>query len=275
LLGRCFAFGCRVKASLRSGEGDMLRAGICAKTTVIMVLILALIAAGCGGAPEGPGGDSRPAEPITNGGAGGEAPRPATKVLVTSEDPSLPDGCRPREIAELVLDFFDAFNRGDQERLSRLFFISEGPSPPDFSEEGYYPWSWYSVSEVGPGGRIEDGFVTYNQGELLRYFAERYGQREHLGLIKVSATQAGLLGEEGNVGIVFVLTRDARDLEPGLGGPARIAIGKGAINCASRKIFVWSMEMRAREDRSARQAAGWLCTDPPGWKPGSAVVACA
>ena len=60
---------------------------------------------------------------------------------------------------------------------------------------------------------------------MLRYFAERHRQGEHLGLIKVSATQPGLLEEEGNVGIVYVLTRDARDLEPGLGGPARIAFG--------------------------------------------------
>jgi len=246
----------------------MLGAGICAKKTVVLGLIFALVAAGCGG--ENPEGSQGAGGPMT-----GEARGPATRVLVTSDDPSLPDGCRPREIAQLVLDFVDAFNRGDRDRLSRLFFISEGPSPPDFSEGGYYPWSWYSVSEVGAGGRIEDGFVTYNQSELLRYFAERHGQGERLGLIKVSATQAGLLGEPGNVGIVFVLTRDASDLDPGLGGPARIATGKGAINCASRRIFVWSMEMRTGEERTAREAAGWLCTDPPGWKPGAAVVACA
>ena len=254
------------------------------KTTIsavlVFVLVFTLVALGCGGEqnPEGSGGDSRPAGPVTNGGAGvaqGEARAPATEVLVTSDDPTLPEGYHPREIAGLVIDFIDAFNRGDQERLSRLFFISEGPSPPDFSEKGYYPWSWYSVSEVGAGGRIEDGFVTYDQGELLRYFAERHAQGEHLELLKVSSTQAGLLEEESNVGIVYVLTRDARDLEPELGGPARIAIGKGAINCESRRIFAWSMEMRVGEDRSAREAAGWLCTDPPGWKPGAAVVACA
>jgi hypothetical protein len=131
------------------------------------------------------------------------------------------------------------------------------------------------VSELGAGGRIEDGFVTYDQGELLRYFAERHGQGERLELLKVSATQDGLLDEEGNVGFVYVLTRDAEDLEPELGGPDRIATGKGAINCASRRIFVWSMEMRAQETRSAREAAGWLCSDPPGWRPGKAVVACA
>jgi hypothetical protein len=255
------------------------------KTRILPVLILALLALGCGVETD-PKHDSRPSGPSASrgaGGAGGEASgsatqsgrEPTTKVIVTSDDTSLPDGCHPRQIAELVIDFVDAFNRGDQERLSRIFFISEGPSPPDFSEERYYPWSWYSVSEVGAGGRIEDGFVTYDQGELLRYFAERHSQGERLELIKVSSTQAGLLGEEGNVGIVYILTRDAEDLDPGLGGPARIAFGKGAINCESQRIFVWSTEMRVGERRTEREAASWLCTDPPGWKPGTAVVACA
>jgi hypothetical protein len=233
------------------------------------LLILAFLVLGCGGEQdsEGSSGDLRP--------AGDGVREPTTKVIVTSDDASLPDGCRPRQIAELVIEFIDAFNSGDQEWLSSLFFISEGPSPPDFSQAGYYPWSWYSVSEVGAGGRIEDGFVTYDQGELLRYFAERHKQGERLELLKVSSTQAGLLGNEGNVGIVYVLTRDAEDLEPGLGGPDRIATGKGAINCASRRIFVWSMEMRTDERRTKQDAADWLCTDPPGWRPGTAVVACA
>jgi hypothetical protein len=244
------------------------------KTRILPVLVLALLVLGCG---KDPGHDTQPSEPEGDG-AGGPAVQPGreptTKVIVTSDDASLPDGCHPRQLAGLVIDFIDAFNRGDQERLSRLFFISEGPSPPDFSEGRYYPWSWFSVSEVGEGGRIENGFVTYDQGDLLRYFAERHRHGESLGLVKVSSTQAGLLGEENNVGIVYVLTRDAEDLEPGLGGPARIASGKGAINCQSQRIFVWSMEMRVGDTRSEREAASWLCTDPPGWRPGGAVVAC-
>ncbi len=246
------------------------------KTSILPLLILAFFVLGCREEEfEGAGGAIGSAAGEKADVADSESRGATTKVIVTSDDTSLPDGCRPRQIAELVIDFIDAFNSGDQERLARLFFISEGPSPPDFSETGYYPWSWYSVSEVGAEGRIEDGFVTYDQGELLRYFAERHRQGERLELLKVSPTQTGLLGNESNVGIVYVLTRNAEDLEPGLGGPDRIATGKGAINCPSRRIFVWSMEMRVWDTRSAREAASWLCTDPPGWKPGKAVVACA
>jgi len=245
-------------------------------TRFLAVLVIAFLVLGCEGDSGHGAGPSEPGRVATKSGGQAAQPgqRPTTKVIVTSDDASLPDGCHPRQLAGIAIDFIDAFNRGDQERLSRLFFISEGPSPPDFSEGGYYPWSWFSVSEVGEGGRIENGFVTYDQGELLRYFAERHRHGERLGLIKVSSTQAGLLGEENNVGIIFALTREAEDLDPGLGGPDRVAFGKGAINCESQRIFVWSMEMRAGENRTAREAAGWICTNPPGWKPGTAVVAC-
>ena len=241
------------------------------------MLLLALVVLGCGGESHSGDGSRHPGSPMGEGPNVQESGEHGsdTKIIVTSDDASLPEGCNARQIAELAIDFVDAFNRGDAERLSRLFFVSEGPSPPDFSGSGYYPWSWYSVSEVGEEGMIENGFVTYDKGELLRYFAERHSQGERLGLIKVSSTQAGLLDEENNVGIVYVLTRDAEDLDPGLGGPSRIAFGKGAINCESRQLFVWSMEMREGDDRTPRQAAGWLCKDPPGWRPGKAVVTCA
>ena len=244
------------------------------KMRILPVLILAFVALGCGGEQES-GNAPRPDKPVAGGAeVSGNGASPG-KVVVTSDDDSLPDGCNTRQIAGLVMEFVDAFNRGDGESLSRLFFVSEGPSPPDFGGAGYYPWSWYLVSEVGEGGRIKNGFVTYDKGELLRYFAERHSKGERLSLLKVSSTQTGVLDEENNVGIVYVLTRDAEDLDPALGGPGRIAFGKGAINCESRQIFAWSLEMRAGERRTPREAAGWLCADPPGWRPGKAVVACA
>ncbi len=79
-------------------------------------------------------------------------------MIVTSDDDSLPDGCRPRQVAGLVISFVNAFNSGDQASLSR--------------------------------------------------------------------------------------------------------------------IFAWRMDMKTKDERTTREAADWLCTDPPGWKPGKAVVAC-
>ena len=249
-------------------------AGLRMKKGILSMLILTLMMLGCGGEVEPEGSKKEPG--VASGGGGSSispVPEP-TKVIVTSDDASLPDGCHPRQVAELVVGFVDAFNSGDRDRLSRIFFVSEGPSPPDFSERDYEPWSWYTVSRIGAGGKIESGFVTYDQGELLRYFAKRHGKGERMRLLKVSLTQTGLLGKEGNVGFVYVLTREAEDLEPGLGGPARIASGEGAVNCENRRIFAWRMDMRKEDSRTQREAAAWLCADPPGWKPGEAVVAC-
>src|SRR5919112_390160 len=140
-------------------------AGLRMKKGILSVLILTLMVLGCG-REVGPEGSKK--EPGVASGGGGSSVSPVpepTEVIVTSDDASLPDGCHPRQVAELVISFVDAFNSGDQTSLSRIFFISEGPSPPDFAERSYDPWSWYTVGRVKPGGKIESGFVTYDQGE--------------------------------------------------------------------------------------------------------------
>jgi hypothetical protein len=230
-------------------------------STIFLVLLLV----GCGG--EGP---ERPDEGLT----GEPVPAHTREVIVTSDDDALPEGCRPRPVAELLIRFLDAFNQGRQAELSSAFFVSEGPSPPDFSSVDYRPWSWYSSSEIGDDGMVMRHFTTSDQGELLRYFARRHQQGESMRLLKVSLTQTGLLDMESNVGFVFVVTREAPDLPADLGGPARIAYGKGSLNCDNLRIFTWTMDMRTQEKRTEREAAGWLCTNPPGWRPGEAVVAC-
>jgi hypothetical protein len=241
------------------------------KAAIVPILVFVFLVIGCG--RDGDAGESRSA-------GGGRPPevvayRQPARVIVTSDDAALPDGCHPGQVAGLVMSFVDAFNSGDQSALSRSFFLSEGPSPPDFADRAYDPWSWYTVSNVEPGGKIVGGFVTYDQGELLRYFAERHGKGERLRLLKIGLTQRGLLGKDDNVGFVFILNRTASDLDPSFGGPARIAAGEGTINCKNRRIFTWRMEMKAGDRRTNREVGNWLCTDPPGWKPGKAVVACA
>ena len=234
------------------------------KVAILPILVLVLLVGGCGRDREGGG---RPPGVVSY--------RQPERVIVTSDDDSLPDGCQPGQVARLVMSFVYAFNSGDQSALSRSFFLSEGPSPPDFSDEAYDPWSWYTVSNVEPGGKIVSGFVTYDQSELLRYFAKRHRKGERLRLLKLSLTQTGLLGRADNVGFVYVLNRTASDLDPSFGGPARLASGQGTINCENRRIFTWRMEMKAGDDRTNREAANWLCKNPPGWKPGKVVVACA
>src|ERR687893_2160137 len=230
---------------------------------VLGLFVLLLAACGEDGPP-------RPEEVV----AGEPVPAHTREVIVTSDDEALPDGCRPRRVADLLIRFVDAFNQGRQEELSSAFFVSEGPSPPDFSTADYRSWSWYSSSEIGDDGTVKRSFTTSDQGELLRYFARRHRQGESMRLLKVSLTKTGLLDMESNVGFVFVATREASDLTASLGGPARIAYGKGALNCENLRIFNWTMDMKTKEKRTEREASDWLCADPPGWRPGEAVVAC-
>ena len=242
-------------AGMRTFRGEI--AGLW--VTVIFVLLLA----GCGA--DAPARPDVVSEPV---------PAHTREVVVTSSDDALPDGCHPRRVAGLLIRYVDAFNQGRQEELSNAFFVSEGPSPPDFSTADYRSWSWYSSSEIGDDGTVTRSFTTSDQGELLRYFARRHRQGESMRLLKVSLTRTGILDMESNVGFVFVATRDAPDLPAGLGGPARIAYGKGALNCENLRIFTWTMDMKTREERTEREASDWLCADPPRWRPGEAVVAC-
>ena len=47
-----------------------------------------------------------------SGAASGEssATPPAGETVVTRDDPTLPAGCSPRQVAGLIMRFFDAFN---------------------------------------------------------------------------------------------------------------------------------------------------------------------
>jgi hypothetical protein len=230
-----------------------------------VTLILLLLLLGCGDDEPARSEEAATRDPV---------PAHTREIIVTSSDEALPESCHPRRVAGLLIWFVDAFNQGRQEELSSAFFLSEGPSPPDFSSADYRSWSWFSSSEIGADGKITRNFTTSDQGELLRYFARRHRQGESIRLLKVSLTKTGLLDMESNVGFVFVATREAPDLPAGLGGPARIAYGKGALNCENLRIFNWTMDMKTGEKRTEREAADWLCTDPPGWRPGEAVVAC-
>jgi hypothetical protein len=96
------------------------------------LLIVACFVLRCGGEQDS-SRDSQPAGDGVRESMVRPGHEPATKVIVTSDDASLPDGCRPRQIAELVIGFINAFNSGDQSRLAQQIFISEGPRAPRIS----------------------------------------------------------------------------------------------------------------------------------------------
>jgi len=208
---------------------------------------------------------------------GYESPVP---VIVTKgkrssrEADDLPEGCKPRQAAAIVATYVDAFNRGDQAMLDRLFVPK-----PEFQSPAFY-----ALGEVYGKGRVRAfDFEDEEKDRLLEYFAERRRLGERLELLKVIFGRAAAEGEEKNtVWMNFLLSRHAPDLKPGLGGPKRLLGGKGGIDCETQTIFGWvsSMEMVGGKGLYVQpwiksgDTGDAFCKEPPGWKPGESVIAC-
>lgn len=244
---------------------------------VLLVLLVALFFTGCGATsgstPSTPNDSTRANNPATTGetstpGNKDQFPAqtyngPSAPVIVTRDDPSLPAGCRPRQVAEVVAGFVDAFNQGDRQQISRFLRLTGDPGPG-----GATPWSWYAAPE-GNAERGKNRIVTYyDQDKLLAYFAERREQNERLELL-----MAAVIGEGQNkeVGADLSLTRTTDDLNTAPGGSQRLAQVKVVIDCGERKIIRWVMDMQKTNGRISGLRT---CPRPPDWKPGTAIVAC-
>lgn len=149
------------------------------------------------------------------------------RVQATTEPWSGPNSCSPRRVGELVVDFFGAFNRGNVE-ISRFF----APG-----------MEWYSVSEWSrkTGARH---FVSYGfkPEELSSYFRRRAQLQERLHLLEIDADYEAA---RNLAHVAYVLRRTAEDLDDS----HPIVIGKGAIDCETATIAVWSMSHDTRFQR--------------------------
>jgi hypothetical protein len=178
------------------------------------------------------------------------------EIVVTRDTVSLPSGCSPRQVAELIARFFAAFNEGDARMLDGLFEARTVPTGE--------PFRWYSVTESGVRHR-----VVFDRRALLGYFAERHRHRERLRLLNVD-----MPGTFARLGIGVVLIREADDLVPGLGGRFRIAEAKGSIDCRRQRIHVWSMGMDMAPEHDLPPNVSWSCPRPAGWEPGRPILTC-
>ena len=177
------------------------------------------------------------------------------EIAVTSNSNASPDGCGPGEIARLVVDFFDAYNRGAEEELANFF-------EPTFQ--------WYSDSITPNQPTDEDNsLTTSNRSDLLEYFVERHEQHERLRLISIDTRYDG---DRGLIQVSYLLIRQADDYKTGPDGPERLVFGKGAILCPAKKIFVWSIGDPV--DTEDQPPFGPLCPEPPIGTSRDAVIAC-
>lgn len=168
------------------------------------------------------------------------------RVRVTREAHRVPSSCAPRQVGELIVGFLTAISEGSVE-VSRFF-------APDMK--------WYSVSEWSRGAGKRH-FVShgYDPRELESYFERRAAQNERISLLEVDVSYEP--GRElGHV--AYVLERGADDLPES----DPIVHGKGAIDCDTGKIAVWSMSHDSRF-----QKAPPICPGEP--KPSGLAIACA
>jgi hypothetical protein len=183
-------------------------------------------------------------------------------MLVTRGAPTFLPGCGPAEVAGVLVDFFDALNENDAERLVLRSALGVEPAPVT-------PLAWFAVLD----GDSADGtrnVVADTQAELLAYAAERVQQHERLQLL---ATDADPSAYDDSVNIVFYLSRRADDL---LDGPEHMTTGKGAVECSSQRIRVltistWPRGGEQELDRHLRA----LCPAPPAGSPQHAIIVCA
>ncbi len=168
------------------------------------------------------------------------AERPAVSadgdVPYDPHDNYLPPECEPRRVATAVMQFLDAFNRGDR---GVLRFVA---SVPEFR--------FYGVNVprgTEPRGTPERG--SKRPAGLLDYMRRRHAERERVRLQEMAVGEAyrkfaqrpttGPHGKDPIAVFTFEVTRTARDLrEQGIrtqdGG------GKAGINCRTRRIFLWA-----------------------------------
>jgi hypothetical protein len=147
---------------------------------------------------------------------------PGTPTVQTSvrNNTPLPGGCALEEVVTFLTGFLDAFNRGDKAALARFF-----PTVAAYPYADKPGFQWYSVTD------LRGHFVTYDPAALPAYFAARHQQHEQLQLLELEVAGSW----QPRVDIVFHLRQQADDVPP------RTMIGKGAIDCDERTIFVWSM----------------------------------
>ena len=190
-----------------------------------LAAVAVTVATGCGsGTPE------RDSEPSARAAVA------AAPVAVTRNERSMPAGCRPGQVARLVIEFFERFNRGDPAAASS-FALNSTPTGGLLDGPGRAATSanWYSVTEGTPrqGGRH---FVARDTGTLAQHVTDRHDHRERLLLREIRVRY-----EPGGLGHVeYRLNRRADDLDA-LDIRTKRMSGKGAIDCAKRKIVAWSM----------------------------------
>jgi hypothetical protein len=181
------------------------------------------------------------------------------EVIITRDERDLPQGCSPREAAELMMRLLDAFNRGDQEQFVQFF-------PPTFQ---WYSDGWRTEID---GINIDEDYLFVsrpgNRQNLPDYVAERYQQGDRLQLYKASIMER----DQRHALVNFQLTREADDVAPGVDGNKRYVNGSAMVVCENQTFFSLGMGIAPPDIQESDLSR--MCPEPPAEAPENAVIAC-
>ena len=196
---------------------------------------------------------------------------PTQEVIVTYESNVTSDRCDPTEVAELVVDFLNAINRGNREEISRFFgdnFQWYSTGEYNTQDRRFIRRVSYMAEESNTGGGTISGPRDEIIEQLLDYFAERHEQHEQMQLLEIASVGGG--------NVYYEIRRRADDLDVELWGPDFVAEGKGFVDCENRTVDVWSMAMNtplpASSDTDVMRSV--VCPTPMVNPPQNAVLAC-
>jgi hypothetical protein len=174
--------------------------------------------------------------------------RDGREIVVTREDPSLPEGCGVRQATEALLSFMEALSDGNLRALDRAF-----------SREKIFQW----VSIAAPHALT--GEATADREAIMSYFESRVSQSESYRLTNVIVeTEIRNSRSIAAVQVSFLATRRANDIE---GAPA--FRGYAQLDCPSADIYA----MHAGTPHPTEAIENWCPAQRP--TTGDAVVACA
>lgn len=162
-------------------------------------------------------------------------------IVVTSDDRSLPQKCRPRALASALVGFMDALRTGDDRKLRGYFGAG---------------FKWFSVTGSPVRGHRRH-FVAYEVEKAVLYIVEKRGFRWTLSDLVVSDNPRGY----SDIHYSGVWSYKG----------ARWSFrGKGAIDCGSRVVKVWSLAVsKEQADRGDP-----LCPAPAEAPNPNTLVAC-
>ncbi len=209
----------------------------------VVLVASSVLLTGCTGVP---GSSTVPQSSVPHPETSGSSPDKMTDKVVVTRDSSpvgAPLSCRPEAAGLFISNYITAVNRGLMHDLDRYFANSSR-------------FHWYSDAT---GSNIRIGTAANDRLSLLSYLESRHVHHEQVAIVQLAVAYRA---SDNSGNFEFNGKRVADDIAP----EGSLTVGKGALDCETGKIMVWSWG----ESVAGQLAA--IC--PAGSEGGLPLIAC-